>query len=283
MPLQGRHSPASAPGSSPPTWPASPTAAARRAPSGGGPPRSAATTRWPATSHRPTTRAQGRAARHPPHHRRGQGGQGAGDRGSDEADGRAVSRHADRQAGPALLCLGFAGAFRRSELCALEVEDLAEMADGLRMLIRRSKGDQEGQGRRSRSSGLPPPPGRGGAGVARRGRDQHGAGAPGSCPGWQGVCRAAGGRQRGADREAVCPSESGSIPRPMPATACAVGSSLVGRGERRESSSNSARSVDTKVARHAARLCPRGSICSRSTREPRSSKREHARGIPHVP
>ena len=46
----------------------------------------------------------------------------------------------------ALLCLGFAGAFRRSELCALEVGDLTEVPDGLRILIRRSKGDQEGQG-----------------------------------------------------------------------------------------------------------------------------------------
>jgi site-specific recombinase XerD len=46
----------------------------------------------------------------------------------------------------ALLCLGFAGAFRRSELCALEVDDLVEVPDGLRVLIRRSKGDQEGQG-----------------------------------------------------------------------------------------------------------------------------------------
>jgi integrase len=46
----------------------------------------------------------------------------------------------------ALLCLGFAGAFRRSELCALDVGDLVEVPDGLRVLIRRSKGDQEGQG-----------------------------------------------------------------------------------------------------------------------------------------
>jgi hypothetical protein len=38
----------------------------------------------------------------------------------------------------ALLCLGFAGAFRRSELCALEVADLTEVPDGLRILIRRS-------------------------------------------------------------------------------------------------------------------------------------------------
>jgi site-specific recombinase XerD len=46
----------------------------------------------------------------------------------------------------ALLCLGFAGAFRRSELCALDVADLTEVPHGLRVLIRRSKGDQEGQG-----------------------------------------------------------------------------------------------------------------------------------------
>jgi integrase len=46
----------------------------------------------------------------------------------------------------ALLAFGFAGAFRRSELCALEVADLTETPDGLMVLIRRSKGDQEGQG-----------------------------------------------------------------------------------------------------------------------------------------
>ena len=46
----------------------------------------------------------------------------------------------------ALLALGFAGAFRRSELLALMVEDLTETPDGLRVLIRRSKTDQEGEG-----------------------------------------------------------------------------------------------------------------------------------------
>jgi integrase len=46
----------------------------------------------------------------------------------------------------ALLAFGFAGAFRRSELCALQVADLTETPDGLRVLIRRSKGDQEGAG-----------------------------------------------------------------------------------------------------------------------------------------
>ena len=49
----------------------------------------------------------------------------------------------------ALLALGFAGAFRRSELVALEVDDLLEVPDGLRVRIRRSKTDQEGQGLKS--------------------------------------------------------------------------------------------------------------------------------------
>jgi hypothetical protein len=46
----------------------------------------------------------------------------------------------------ALLLLGFAGAFRRSTLAMLEVECLEEVADGLRVQVRRSKTDQEGQG-----------------------------------------------------------------------------------------------------------------------------------------
>jgi site-specific recombinase XerD len=46
----------------------------------------------------------------------------------------------------ALLALGFAGAFRRSELVALRVEDLAEVPDGYRVLIRKSKTDQTGEG-----------------------------------------------------------------------------------------------------------------------------------------
>jgi hypothetical protein len=46
----------------------------------------------------------------------------------------------------ALLALGFAGAFRRSDLRALEVADLTEAPNGLRVSIRRSKSDPEGQG-----------------------------------------------------------------------------------------------------------------------------------------
>jgi site-specific recombinase XerD len=44
----------------------------------------------------------------------------------------------------ALLLLGFAGVFRRSELVALDVADLAECDEGLRIYIRRGKTDQEG-------------------------------------------------------------------------------------------------------------------------------------------
>lgn len=46
----------------------------------------------------------------------------------------------------AILLLGFAGAFRRSELVALDVADLEFCDGGLRVMIRRSKTDQEGQG-----------------------------------------------------------------------------------------------------------------------------------------
>ena len=46
----------------------------------------------------------------------------------------------------ALLAIGFAGAFRRSELVALRVEDLRRDAEGIRVVIRRSKADQEGEG-----------------------------------------------------------------------------------------------------------------------------------------
>ena len=48
----------------------------------------------------------------------------------------------------ALLLLGFSGAFRRSELVALDVADLAFTDDGLEITIRRSKTDQEGAGRK---------------------------------------------------------------------------------------------------------------------------------------
>jgi integrase len=48
----------------------------------------------------------------------------------------------------ALLLVGHLGAFRRSELVALDLEDVDETADGLGLRVRRSKTDQEGEGLR---------------------------------------------------------------------------------------------------------------------------------------
>ena len=46
----------------------------------------------------------------------------------------------------ALLLFGFASAMRRSELAALDVEDIEETSDGQRVTIRHSKTDREGHG-----------------------------------------------------------------------------------------------------------------------------------------
>jgi integrase len=48
----------------------------------------------------------------------------------------------------ALILTGFAGAFRRSELIGLNREDLEFNREGLVVTIRKSKTDQEGQGRK---------------------------------------------------------------------------------------------------------------------------------------
>ena len=48
----------------------------------------------------------------------------------------------------ALLLIGFAGAFRRSELVALDFSDAAVTREGLVVTIRQSKTDQEGEGRK---------------------------------------------------------------------------------------------------------------------------------------
>ena len=48
----------------------------------------------------------------------------------------------------ALLLLGFAGAFRRSELVGLDAGDVAPTREGLVVTLRRSKTDQAGEGRR---------------------------------------------------------------------------------------------------------------------------------------
>jgi integrase len=64
---------------------------------------------------------------------------------------RMVSRLPDGLIGirdRALLLIGFCGGFRRSELVALDVADAAFTRDGLVLTIRRSKTDQESEGRK---------------------------------------------------------------------------------------------------------------------------------------
>jgi integrase len=48
----------------------------------------------------------------------------------------------------ALLLVGFAGALRRSELVALDVTDIEHVRQGIILHLRRSKTDQDGQGRK---------------------------------------------------------------------------------------------------------------------------------------
>ena len=60
----------------------------------------------------------------------------------------------------ALILIGFAGAFRRSELVALQHDDIAFVKEGLTLVLRRSKTDQLGEGRKiaipfARSSACP--------------------------------------------------------------------------------------------------------------------------------
>lgn len=47
----------------------------------------------------------------------------------------------------ALILIGFVGAFRRSELVSLDLDDISEVPEGLVLTLRRSKTDQEGVGR----------------------------------------------------------------------------------------------------------------------------------------
>lgn len=59
-----------------------------------------------------------------------------------QCDAKALQGKRDK----AILLLGFAGAFRRSELAALQVSDIEFVNDGARITIRKSKTDQEGEG-----------------------------------------------------------------------------------------------------------------------------------------
>ena len=59
----------------------------------------------------------------------------------------AKQKHFKAARDKAILLIGFAGAFRRSELVALTVEDITPHAHGIELRIVRSKTDQEGEGR----------------------------------------------------------------------------------------------------------------------------------------
>jgi integrase len=121
----------------------------------------------------------------------------------------------------ALLALGFAGAFRHSELCALDIADLTEVPDGLRVLIRRSKGDQEGQGQEvaiPRGYKLRP---------VEAVQTWLVAAEISTGPVFRAVGRVRARPWRTTARRGSCsamPSGSGWIPPPMLATACAAGS-----------------------------------------------------------
>ena len=62
------------------------------------------------------------------------------------AETEAQQKSAVRDA--ALLLVGYAGAFRRSEIASLSIEDVEFVEDGATILLRRSKTDQEGKGRK---------------------------------------------------------------------------------------------------------------------------------------
>lgn len=56
------------------------------------------------------------------------------------------AKHAAALRDRALLLVGFAAALRRGEISALRVGDVAEVEEGMKLLLRRSKTDQEGAG-----------------------------------------------------------------------------------------------------------------------------------------
>jgi len=64
----------------------------------------------------------------------------------ESAETEAQRKAAIRDA--ALLLVGYAGAFRRSEIVSLSIEDVEFVEDGATVLLRRSKTDQEGKGRK---------------------------------------------------------------------------------------------------------------------------------------
>ena len=59
-----------------------------------------------------------------------------------DKDKNEIKRHKNR----ALILIGFSGGFRRSELVAIDYEDLDFVSEGVKIFVKRSKTDQSGEG-----------------------------------------------------------------------------------------------------------------------------------------
>jgi len=64
----------------------------------------------------------------------------------DEEKKQIKGKEKDKFRNKALILIGFAGGFRRSELVDIEYEDIEFVAEGVKILIKRSKTDQSGEG-----------------------------------------------------------------------------------------------------------------------------------------
>lgn len=120
----------------------------------------------------------------------------------------------------ALLLIGFAGGFRRSELAAIDVEHVSETTDGLVIRIPRSKTDPEGQGARWPSRlPLRPRPARSAAAGPGSPPPALPAG-PSSAPSTATAAPDASIRGPSPASSSARPVQRASMPRSTPATAC---------------------------------------------------------------
>ena len=65
-----------------------------------------------------------------------------------QGDARSLPPDACRRRDKAILLVGFCGAFRRSDLVNLDIEDLAKADEGLVLMVRKGKTDQKREGRK---------------------------------------------------------------------------------------------------------------------------------------
>ena len=65
---------------------------------------------------------------------------------TDKKNIKSRNKEIDKYRNKALILLGFAGGFRRSELVSIDHEDIEFVTEGVKILIKRSKTDQSGEG-----------------------------------------------------------------------------------------------------------------------------------------